>query len=324
VNGVIGEIMIQSIFLFVLQLILVLTVSPFVVGLIRKVKSRLQCRQGPSLIQPYFDLVKLFKKEVVTSHNTSWIFTATPYILFSSTLTASLLMPIFLSQVPFNFVGDIITVVYLLALGTFFLMLAGLDAGSPFGGMGSSREAIVAVLTEPAMILSIFAVGLTSGSTNLSTIVHKMALSQGIMSDPPPHLLALAALFIVTLAETGRVPVDNPATHLELTMIHEGMVLEYSGRYLALIEWASALKLLLFLTLMSNIFFPWGIATEFNLSGMAIGVLVWLAKVSGLCVLIAVIESMFAKIRLFRITELLGVAFILSLLSLIFYYIMRV
>jgi formate hydrogenlyase subunit 4 len=316
--------MIQSVFLSILQAVVVLLVSPFVVGLIRKVKARLQCRQGPGLMQPYYDMFKLFQKEIVASHYTSWIFTATPYILFSSTLTASLLVPIFLSQVPLNFAGDIITVVYLLAVGTFFLMLAGLDAGSAFGGMGSSREAIVVVLTEPAMILSIFAVGLTSGSTNLSTIVHKMALSQGIMSDPPPHLLALAALFIVTLAETGRVPVDNPATHLELTMIHEAMILEYSGRYLALVEWASALKLLLFLTLISNIFFPWGIATEVKLFGMAIGIGVWLLKISGLAILIAVIESMFAKIRLFRITELLGVAFILALLSLIFYYIMRV
>ncbi|MBI1820652.1 MAG: NADH-quinone oxidoreductase subunit H [Nitrospirae bacterium] len=316
--------MIKIVVIAILQAVVVLLVSPFVVGLIRKVKARLQCRRGPGLIQPYYDLSKLFQKEIVVSSYTSWIFTATPYILFSSTLTASLLVPTFLSQVPFNFAGDIITVVYLLALGTFFLMLAGLDAGSSFGGMGSSREAIVAALTEPATILSIFAVGLTAGSTNLSTIVHKMALSHGIMSDPPPHLLALAALFIVTLAETGRVPVDNPATHLELTMIHEAMILEYSGRYLALIEWASALKLLLFLTLLSNIFVPWGIATEMNPLGMVLGTAAWLLKVSGLAVLVSVIESMFAKLRLFRITELLGVAFILSLLSLIFYYILRV
>ncbi len=315
--------MIESAVILFLQAVVVLVVSPFVIGLIRKVKAWLQCRQGPVLMQPYYDLAKLFQKEIVVSSYTSWIFTTTPYILFASTLTASLLVPTFLSQVPLNFAGDIITVVYLLALGTFFLMLAGMDAGSAFGGMGSSREAIVAVLTEPAMILSIFAVGLTAGSTNLSTIVHKMALSHGIMSDPPPHLLALAALFIVTLAETGRVPVDNPATHLELTMIHEAMILEYSGRYLALIEWASALKLLLFLTLISNIFFPWGIATEMNPLGMALGTVVWLLKVSGLAVLIGLVESMFAKLRLFRITELLGVAFILSLLSLVFYYILR-
>ena len=206
--------MAQSITLVVLQAVILLAVSPFIVGLIRKVKARLQCRRGASVVQPYSDLLKLFQKDVVVSSHTSWIFTATPYILLVSTLAAGLLVPLFVSRVPFSFAGDIITVVYLLALGTFFLILAGLDAGSAFGGMGSSREAIVASLTEPAMMLSIFAVGLTAGSTNLSTIVHKTALLEGIVTDPPPHLMAFAALFIVTLAETGRVPVDNPATHL--------------------------------------------------------------------------------------------------------------
>jgi len=315
--------MIESVVITLVQAVVILAASPFVVGLIRKVKAHLQCRQGPSLLQPYYDLVKLFRKDVVASTHTSWIFTATPYILFASTLAAALLVPVFLSQTPLNFAGDVITVVYLLALGTFFLILAGLDAGSAFGGMGSSREAIVAALTEPAMILSIFAVGLTAGSTNLSTIIHKTALLQGIVTDPPPHLMALAALFIVTLAETGRVPVDNPATHLELTMIHEAMILEYSGRYLALVEWASAMKLLLFLTLISNIFAPWGIATEPAPVWMGFGLAVWLVKISALAVLIGVIESMFAKLRLFRVTDFLGLAFILSLLAIIFFYTLR-
>jgi formate hydrogenlyase subunit 4 len=173
------------------------------------------------------------------------------------------------------------------------------------------------------MMLSIFAVGLTAGSTNVSTIVHNTALLQGIVTDPPPHLMALAALFIVTLAETGRVPVDNPATHLELTMIHEAMVLEYSGRYLALVEWAAAMKLLLMLTLLSNIFAPWGIAIQPDPASLAIGLGVWLAKVSALALLVGLIESMFAKLRLFRVTDLLGVAFILSLLALVFFYILR-
>src|SRR5712692_3109828 len=315
--------MLQAIILVVVQTIVLLVVSPFIVGLIRKLKARLQLRRGASVFQPYADLAKLFRKQPVVSTTTSWIFTATPYIVFASTLAAGLLVPVFVSRTPLNFAGNIIALVYLLALGTFFLMLAGLDAGSAFGGMGSSREAIVASLTEPAMILSIFAVGLTAGSTNLSTIVHKTALLEGIVTDPPPHLMALAALFIVTLAETGRVPVDNPATHLELTMIHEAMVLEYSGRYLALIEWASALKLLLFLTLLSNIFAPWGIATEPDPTWMALGLAVWLIKVSGLAVLVGVSEAMFAKLRRLRVREVLGVAFILSLLALIFFYTLR-
>jgi formate hydrogenlyase subunit 4 len=315
--------MLQAIILVVAQTIVLLGISPFLVGLIRKVKARLQCRRGAGVFQPYADLAKLFRKQPVISTTTSWIFPATPYILFASTLAAGLLVPTFASQAPLSFAGNILALVYLLALGTFFLILAGLDAGSAFGGMGSSREAIVASLTEPAMILSIFAIALTSGSTNLSTIVHKTALLQGITMDPTPHLMALAALFIVALAETGRVPVDNPATHLELTMIHEAMVLEYSGRYLALIEWSASLKLAVFLSLIANLFAPWGIATTLAPAALGIGLMVYILKIAGVAVLIGVIECMFAKLRLFRVTELLCAAYILALLGLVFFYILR-
>jgi formate hydrogenlyase subunit 4 len=315
--------MIQALVLTAAHAMILLAISPLLVGLIRKVKARLQLRQGASVVQPYADLVKLFRKEPVISTTTSWIFTAAPSIVFSSTLAAGLLVPVFISHVPLSFAGNIIALVYLLALGTFFLMLAGLDAGSAFGGMGSSREAIVASLTEPAMMLSVFAIALTAGSTNLSTVVHQTALLQGIVTDPAPHLMAFAALFIVTLAEAGRVPVDNPATHLELTMIHEAMILEYSGRYLALIEWASALKLTVLLSLMANVFAPWGIATTPEPAALGIGLLVYLVKVAGLAVAIGVIECMFAKLRLFRVTDLLGTAFILALLGLVFFYILR-
>lgn len=315
--------MLEAITLMVAQTTVLLAVSPFLVGLIRKVKARLQLRRGASVLQPYADLAKLFQKQPVISTTTSWIFTTTPYIVFASTLTAGLLVPTFTSQTPMNFAGNIIALVYLLALGTFFLILAGLDAGSAFGGMGGSREAIVASLTEPAMILSIFAIALTAGSTNVSTVVHKTAMLEGIMTDPSPHLMALAALFIVALAETGRVPVDNPATHLELTMIHEAMVLEYSGRYLALLEWAAGLKLAVFLSLIANVFAPWGIATTVAPAAMGIGLLIYILKVSALAMLIGVLECMFAKLRLFRVTDLLGAAFILALLGLLFFYILR-
>lgn len=315
--------MLQAMILILAHVMVLLGISPFLVGLIRKVKARLQLRRGASVLQPYADLAKLFRKQPVISSTTSWIFTATPYIVFASTLTAGLLVPSITSQTPLDFSGNIIALVYLLAVGTFFLMLAGLDAGSAFGGMGSSREAIVASLTEPAMILSIFAIALTAGSTNLSTVVHKTAVLEGIMTDPSPHLMALAALFIVALAETGRVPVDNPATHLELTMIHEAMVLEYSGRYLALLEWAAGLKLAVFLSLIANVFAPWGIATTVAPAAMGVGLLVYIVKVSTLAVLIGIIECMFAKLRLFRVTDLLGVAFILALLGLLFFYILR-
>jgi len=315
--------MLDAFVLIVMQTVVLLAAAPLIVGLIRKVKAHLQCRRGASVFQPYADLAKLFQKQPVVSSTTSWIFTATPYILFASTLAAGLLVPVFISRTPLNFAGNIITLVYLLALGTFFLMLAGLDAGSAFGGMGSSREAMVASLTEPAMMLSIFAIALTAGSTNLSTIVHKTALLEGIVTDPSPHLMAFAALVIVAIAETGRVPVDNPATHLELTMIHEAMILEYSGRYLALVEWAAGLKLLVLLTLIANVSAPWGIATSMEPAALGIGLAAYLVKVSGLAVLIGILESMFAKLRLFRVTDLLGTAFILALLGLVFFYVLR-
>jgi len=305
------------------QAVFLLAFAPMTVGLIRSVKARLQCRRGPSLLQPYADIAKLMKKQPLLSTTTSWIFTATPYIVFGATMTAGLLVPVFVSDVPLNFAGNILAFVYLFALGTFFLILAGLDAGSAFGGMGGSREAIVASLTEPAMIMAVFAIALTTGSTNLSTIVRKTALLDGIVTAPSPHLMALAALVIVAVAETGRVPVDNPATHLELTMIHEAMVLEYSGRYLALLEWANALKLLVFLTLIANVCAPWGIATTFTMQALALGVGVYVAKVTGLAVLLGIMESMFAKLRLFRLPDLLGAAFILALLGLLFFYILR-
>ena len=313
----------QAIALILAQAAVLLCVSPAIVGLINKVKARLQCRQGAGILQPYADLKKLFRKQPVLSTTTTWIFTATPYIVFASTVTAGLLIPVIASQMPLNFAGNIIVFVYLLALGRFFLILAGLDSGSSFGGMGSSREAIVASLTEPAMIMAIFAIALTAGSTNLSTIVHRTALLEGIATDPSARLMALSAVFIVALAETGRVPVDNPATHLELTMVHEAMVLEYSGRYLALLEWASAIKLLVFLTLIANVFAPWGIATSFTPMALSIGLAVYLIKVAGLALLIGTIECMFAKLRLFRVTDLLGVAFILALLGLLFFYMLR-
>ena len=309
--------MIESAVIVISQAVAALLVSPFIVGLIRKVKARLQCRRGASIIQPYYDLSKLFRKDVVVSTNTSWIFTATPYILFASTLTAILLVPLFLSKVPINFAGDVIAVVYLLALGTFFLILAGLDAGSAFGGMGSSREAIVASLTEPAMILSIFAVGLTAGSTNLSTIVHKTALLQDIVTDPPPHLMAFVALFIVTLAETGRVPVDNPATHLELTMIHEAMILEYSGRHLGLIEYSSQIKLMIYAVLIANLFFPWGIAQSTTPLELTTALAAVLAKLGLLGMLLALVESVVAKMRIFRVPTFLAVAFTIALVGML-------
>jgi formate hydrogenlyase subunit 4 len=274
------------------------------------------------MFQPYYNLVKLFRKDAVVSETSSWIFRATPYITFISVLVISLLVPVLSSQVPLNFTGDIILIIYLFALARFFLVLTSLDTGSAFGGMGGSREMMVSSMAEPAMILSFFTVALTVNSTNLSNITSTL-LNNSILLLNPSLILAFAALTIVLIAETGRIPVDNPFTHLELTMIHEGMMLEFSGRYLALVEWASSMKLLLLLTILVNIFFPWGIAGGLTFSGLIIAFALYVVKIGFFAFVIVIVEMSFAKIRLFRIPNLLGTAFILSILAVISLYVVR-
>ena len=306
----------------VAQAALALVLAPGLVGLIRWMKARLQNRRGAPIFQPYWELAKLFQKEVVVSSNASWLFHAAPFIVFASAVTVTFLVPILAVPLPFDGVGDLLVVVYLLLLGTYFLSLAGLDTGSPFGGMGASREMTVAAVAEPTVALAIFALALSAGSTNLGQIVART------MSDPgtalsPGHLLAFGALFIVTLAETGRLPVDNPATHLELTMIHEAMVLEYSGRYLALIEWAAALKLLIFFSLLGNLFVPVGISMALTLSSLVIAVVSLLAKFVVLAGAVAILETRIAKLRLFRVPELLSASFVLALLAVTSSFLLR-
>jgi formate hydrogenlyase subunit 4 len=296
------------------QAALALLLAPGLVGLVRWMKARLQSRRGAPMWQPYWELWKLLQKEVVVSSNASWLFRAAPFIVFSSAVAATFLVPILAVPLPFDAIGDLLVVVYLLLLGTFFLSLAGLDPGSAFGGMGASREMTIAALAEPTIALAIFALALSAGSTNLGQIVART------MTDPfsalsPGHLLAFGALFIVTLAETGRLPVDNPATHLELTMIHEAMVLEYSGRYLALIEWAAAVKLLIFFSLLGNLFLPAGVSMSLTPTTLLVALLSLLLKFGLLAGAVAVLETRIAKLRLFRVPELLSVSFVLALLA---------
>ncbi len=296
------------------QMLLALLLAPGLVGLIRWMKARLQNRRGAPAWQPYLELRKLLHKEVVVSRNASWLFRAAPFVIFASTATAAALVPVLAAPHTFDTMGDLIALVYLLVLGTFCLALAGLDPGSAFGGMGASREVTVAALAEPTVGLAVFALALSAGSTNLGRIV------AATVEDPagalsPGHLLAFGALFIVTLAETGRLPVDNPATHLELTMIHEAMVLEYSGRYLALIEWAAAIKLLVFFALLGNLFVPWGVAREVTAGALLAGLGSFLLKLLVLAAIIAVFEARIAKLRLFRVPELLSLSFVLALLA---------
>jgi formate hydrogenlyase subunit 4 len=298
------------------QTLLAVVLAPALVGLIRWLKARLQGRRGAPLWQPYYELRKLFGKEAVVSHTASWIFHATPFVVFGTGVVVASLVPLVLAPADPLVIGDLFAVVYLLLLGTFFLALAGLDTGSPFGGMGASREMTVVALTEPTVAMSIVALALNAGSTGFSQIVART------VADPaaalgPGHLMAFAALFIVTLAETGRLPVDNPSTHLELTMIHEAMVLEYSGPYLALIEWGGALKLLLFFALAANLFMPWGIAVSLAPAALAVGLAALVAKLVVLAVAVAVLETRVAKLRLFRVPELLSASFVLALLAVV-------
>ena len=211
----------------VVQMTFALLLAPGLVGLIRWIKARLQNRRGAPPWQPYFELAKLFQKEVVMSNNASWLFRFAPYIVFASTVTVTLLTPMLIAPLPFDAIGDLLVVVYLLLLGPFFLALAGLDPGPAFGGLGASREMTIAAIAEPTIALAIFGLALGAGSTNLGRIVTETLNNPGVAISPG-HLLAFTALFIVTLAETGRLPVDNPATHLELTMIHEALILELS------------------------------------------------------------------------------------------------
>jgi len=300
--------------LAIAQPLLALALAPLLVGFVRWLKARLQNRRGAPPWQPYFELRKLFGKEVVVSRNASWLFRAAPYIVFAATLSVTFLVPLLLVPLPGDSAGDLLVVVYLLLLGTFFLALAGLDPGTVFGGMGASREMTIASIAEPAIALAIFGLALGAGSTNLGRIVMQTLLTPGLALSPG-HLMAFASLFIVTLAETGRLPVDNPATHLELTMIHEAMVLEYSGRYLALIEWSAWLKLFIFFSLLANLFVPWGVAVALTPLALAISLASLLLKLAVLAAAVALIETHIAKLRLFRVPELLGVSFVLALLA---------
>src|SRR5262250_741736 len=286
------------------QMLLVLLLAPLLSGFVRKVKARLVRRRGPPLLQPYRDLLRLMRKEVVLAHNASWLFRTAPYMIFAATWVAAALVPTFATGLPFSWVGDLIAIIALLGSARFFLALAGMDIGTSFGGIGSSREMLFASLAEPAMIMIVFTVALVAGSSQLSFIASHI---QDHASLRVSLGMAVIALIIVAVAENARVPVDNPATHLELTMVHEAMVLEYSGRHLAMIELAAALKLLLYVSVIACIFFPFGL-TE----GHALGLLAYLFKLAVAGTLLGVLEMSIAKMRVFRVPNFLGAALMLG------------
>jgi len=303
------------------QMLLVLILAPLLLGFTRKVKARLLRRQGPSIIQPYRDLLRLFRKQVVLADNASWLFRSGPYLIFAATWVAAALIPTFAIGLEFSWTADLIAITALLGFARFFLALVGMDVGTSFGGIGSSREMVFASLAEPAMIMIIFTVALVAGSTQLSVVADFMLTHVTLRVSLG---LALVALIIVALAENARIPVDNPATHLELTMVHEAMVLECSGRHLAIIELAAALKLLLYISLIACIFMPWGLAPPGSGAGAyAIGTLSYAGKLLVGGFLLALLETSIAKMRVFRVPELLGAALMLGLLGTLLLFISR-
>jgi formate hydrogenlyase subunit 4 len=308
--------LIQGLLVQGVQMALVLLLAPLLTGFVRKVKARLLGRQGPSVIQPYRDLLRLLRKEVVLAENASWLFRVTPYLIFAATWIAAALVPTFAIGLMFSWTADLIAIIALLASARFFLALAGMDVGTSFGGIGSSRE----VMT--AMIMIVFSLALVAGSTQLATVA-------AFMASPEVGLrvslgLVLIALVMVAIAENARIPVDNPATHLELTMVHEAMVLEYSGRHLAMIEFAASLQLLLYVSLIACLFVPWGLAVAgAGPAAYAVGAAAYLAKLAVGGFLLALFETSIAKMRVFRVPEFLGAALMLGLLGTLLLFVSR-
>jgi formate hydrogenlyase subunit 4 len=296
------------------QMMLVLLLAPLFTGYVRKIKARLLRRQGPPLLQPYRDLVRLVRKEVVLAESASWLFRTIPYLVFAAIWVAASLVPTFRTGLMFSWSADLIAIIALLGSARFLLALAGMDVGTSFGGIGSSREVMIASLAEPAMIMIVFTLALIAGSTQLSTMAAFMASSAvGLRVSLG---LGLIALTMVAIAENGRIPIDNPATHLELTMVHEAMVLEYSGRHLALIELSSSLKLLLYVSVIACLFAPWGIESAgAAVPTLAVGIAAYIGKLAVGGFLLALFETSIAKMRVFRVPEFLGAALMLGLLA---------
>lgn len=306
----------------VLQALLYVAAAPLLVGWIRKVKARLQNRRGPSVWQPYRDLYKLLGKEARVAHTASPLFRIAPYVVFAATWLAAATVPLVAVNLPTSALADIIVLVGLLALARFFLALAGMDVGTAFGGMGASREMLVSALAEPALLMAVFTLAMTAHNTSFAGMIDFQLTNDFVLR--PSFMFALGGLVLVALAETGRIPVDNPTTHLELTMIHEAMILEYSGRHLALMEWAAQIKLLLYGTLIVNVFFPWGIAQSFSAGALGLGIAAIAAKLLLLGAVLAVGETVLAKMRLFRAPAFLNLALLLALLGLLSHVILEV
>ena len=304
----------------IIHVALLLAAAPVLLGFIRWLKARLLGRIGPPVLQPLRDLLRLLRKQPVLAFNASFLFRAAPALGFAATLAAAAMVPSFALGMTTAPISDLLAIAGLLALGRCILALAAMDVGTAFGGIGASREMMFAVFAEPGLILVIFTLALLAGTTNLDAVAG--LLREGTQGLRVSLGLTLAATMVIAIAENGRIPVDNPATHLELTMVHEAMVLEYSGRDLALIEATAALKLLLWLTLIAAIFCPFGMAApQAGLLAWPLGLLTWTAKMGAMAAGLACFETGIAKMRVFRVPEFLGAALLMGLLAAVFLFV---
>jgi formate hydrogenlyase subunit 4 len=294
----------------------VVVAAPLMTGMVRKVQARLEGRVGAPVSQPWRDLRKLWRKERIAPEHSSWLFAVTPLVLVASCVVIAMIAPVLTLAAPMSRAGDLFTVVSLFLLATVFLALAGLDPGTAFGGMGASREMTIAALAEPTLLVAVYALSSRAGSTNLSEIVHA-TLSQPRMVLSVQSVFALVALAIATVAECARLPVDNPRTHLELTMVHEAMVLEYAGPDLALVELAASMRLALFGVLLANLFVPWGIARDVAVGSVVLAIGALVLKLAVLAAALGVFETFTPKVRLFRVPELLALSFVVAFLAVI-------
>ena len=304
------------------QVVLLVMIAPLVRGVIARLKARFQNRQGASILRPYQDLLKLFRKEDLVPATSSPLFRAAPVVVFAATIAATLFIPILHDGSQLAMGGDFVVLVYLLAMSRFFLMMGSMDGGSSFGGMGASREALVSTLAEAPLLLGLVAVLIASRTSSVVSAA-QCTLHQDPSQFSAVHALAIAALALVAIAETGRIPVDNPTTHLELTMIHEAMILEYSGPSLAFIEWSSALKLTLISSLLIGLFAPWGMASPASLPALGVALAAFAIKMLVLSFLLALVESGIAKLRMYLVPDFLGVASALGILAIVFAGMMR-
>ena len=297
------------------ELMLAVLLAPLLSGWVTQCRAWLQNRRAPGLLQPYRNLNKLFRKEVVLAHNASPLFRIAPYLIFGSLALAAAIVPTLDIDLPLNAAADAIALVGLLALARLFIALAAMDIGTAFGSLGARREMMVGFLAEPALLMVLFTASIISGSTSLSTIVHTLAHKEFVIY--PSMAFAGVAFTMVSLAENARIPVDNPATHLELTMIHEAMVLEYSGRHLAMIEWAASLKLFVYSCMGLALFFPFGVAESGDWLGIVLALPALLLKLAIGGAALALIEILSAKMRIFRAPEFLGTAFLFAVLAML-------